>query len=79
MQALARSNFGGDYSADNVAHFLRSVEPGIDEILSRSETLCEAGVETCGFEVYVDAKEALSWLLAVGTDECDKKFAALCE
>lgn len=58
IAALIRCNWRGDYAADDVATFFENVNPKIENLLD----YCRRS--DFGFEVSVDAEEALKWLLA---------------
>lgn len=73
IRALALCDFSGDYAADDVALELRDSNADIDALLNQSEAYQRANVEACGFEVYVEPKEAFDWLFAsLSVDELVK-------
>lgn len=54
---LARCGWGGDYPADYVAIWMADRDPDTARIFDHT-----ASHEPCGFECYVNGKQALAWL-----------------
>ena len=60
--ALAEDEFGGNYGADRVAEEMARYNGELKAIFEYLAVLPES--KSCGFEVYVERKEAMAWLRA---------------
>jgi hypothetical protein len=56
IEALVRIDYGGDYAADEVALFMRGVNPAVSALFDHDER------HEVGFEVHVDAGDAEAWI-----------------
>lgn len=66
LLALAECGWRGDYAADAVALFMEDKDPEVAFVLASVRERQEAGFDGdhSGFEVSVNAEEALAWLQA---------------
>lgn len=64
IEALALCGWGGDYAADEVALAMEEYNTDVERVLEYVHAIADRRdkKDVCGFECYVEAKDALAWL-----------------
>jgi hypothetical protein len=64
IKDLASIDWGGDSAADEIAYFMEPLDSDVERVLDYSRIATQVSGDPMGFEVHVDATEALAWLQA---------------